>query len=55
METFESWMDRVREMAVAEFGYEEAVVAAFNPDDWRGFFEDGYSPHEALSEEHRPD
>lgn len=44
MEDFDVWLSRLRHLA-PDFGFYENEI---EPDDWRDFYEDGLSPHDAL-------
>ena len=49
--TFTEWLADLDRLAVAEFGYSAAPSASPGPECWRSYFDEGYSPREALMEE----
>lgn len=51
MDSFENWCDRLRQVAVEEFDFEESVAASLDVAAFRSYFDDGFSPYEALAEE----
>lgn len=46
---FDFWFELVKQGAKENFGYRHSVD--FQPEDWRLYYEDGFSPLQAIGED----
>ncbi len=47
-DSFTEWMENLAQVAKDEFDFEHDD---FDPESWRDYFDEGYSPREALFED----
>lgn len=48
---FETWKAELKRLAVSEHGYDEECFNTFDWDSWKEYYDDGFTPKDALMEE----
>jgi hypothetical protein len=49
--TFEQWLAQLDEVARASFGFDGPITDDTGAECWRSYYEDGYTPRDALAED----
>lgn len=49
--TFEIWFAELKKVAIEQYQFSEGCRDSFDADAFREYFDDGYSPAEAIEED----